>query len=175
MGFRFERLLVWPKALEFVDNVVSTSLKWPVALQSSLGDQVRRAGVSIITNIAEASGKRTGVSRRSFYDHARGSTYEVIGVMALTKKRQLINDTSYQAFYQAGDEIAAMLWGLMEAEVRGENMRGEKGGDRGEKWEERKGYRLGEELAEYNAEFEDDYEEQWEIEKGSKGQDLDGN
>jgi four helix bundle protein len=51
--------------------------------------QVRRAAVSIITNITEASGKRTGGSRRLFYDHARGSVYEVIGIMTLAKNVNL--------------------------------------------------------------------------------------
>jgi four helix bundle protein len=115
MGFRFERLKVWPKALDFADRAISESLKWPRAMQSSLGDQVQRAAVSVITNIAEASGKRTGGSSRSFFDHAKGSTYEVIGVMTLARKRGLIDDATYSALYSEGDEIAAMLWGLMQA------------------------------------------------------------
>ena len=84
------------------------------------GDQVRRAAVSVVTNIAEASGKRTGKSRRLFFDHARGSTYEVIGIMCLARKRGLLDETAYCDFYKAGNEIAAMLWGLMEAEIRRE-------------------------------------------------------
>jgi four helix bundle protein len=120
MAFRFERLKVWPKALAFADQTIEVSLKWPPTMQSSFGDQVRRAAVSIITNITEASGKRTGGSRRLFYDHAKGSVYEVVGIMTLAKKRELVNDSTYSVFYQAGDEIAAMLWGLMEAEQKRE-------------------------------------------------------
>jgi four helix bundle protein len=141
MGFRFERLKVWPKALDFADRAISESLTWPRAVQSSLGDQVQRAAVSIITNIAEASGKRTGGSRRSFFDHAKGSTYEVIGVMTLARKRGLIDDATYSALYSDGDEIAAMLWGLMQAsvaEVREEyrvesGIRIEENGERGDR------------------------------------------
>jgi len=118
MGFRFERLKVWPKALDFADRVVTESLQWPSTVQSSLGDQVRRTAVSIVANITEASGKRTVGSRRSFYDHAKGSTYEVIGILTLAQKRGLINERAYKSFYQDGDEIAAMLWGLMNAEQR---------------------------------------------------------
>jgi four helix bundle protein len=148
MAFRFERLLVWPKALAFADEVVSVSLKWPALMQSSYGDQTRRAAVSIITNITEASGKRTGGSRRLFYDHARGSTYEMMGIMALAQKRGLINEAIYNAFYQSADEVAAMLWGLMEAETATE--------ERGEKGEERQGYRkFREEQAGYDFDNED--------------------
>jgi four helix bundle protein len=124
MSFRFERLQVWPKALDFADGVVDESLKWPVPMQSSLGDQVRRAAVSVVTNIAESSGKRTGKSRRLFFDHARGSIYEVIGIMSLAYKRGLLDEPVYNSFYQVGDEIAAMLWGLMEAEIRREKGKG---------------------------------------------------
>jgi len=117
MAFRFERLKVWPKAVEFADRVVTISLKWPSALQSSLGDQARRAAVSVLANIAEGSGKRTGKSARSFYDHAKGSVYEAVGVMALARKRNLVAVADYGAIYHQGDEVAAMLWGLMEAAV----------------------------------------------------------
>lgn len=116
--FRFERLKVWPKAVDFTDTVITQSLRWPAGVQSSLRDQTRRAAVSIVANIAEASGKRTGKSRRSFYDHAKGSIYEVIGIMTLAQKRGLIEKISFNDFYHHGDEIAAMLWGLMEAEER---------------------------------------------------------
>jgi four helix bundle protein len=117
MGFRFERLKVWPKALDFADRAISESLKWPRAMQSSLGDQIRRAAVSIAANITEASGKRTGKSARALYDVAKGSVYEVIGIMTLARKRGLVDDTTYRSLYRDGDEIAAMLWGLMQASV----------------------------------------------------------
>jgi four helix bundle protein len=115
MSFRFERLKVWPKALDFSDRVINASTEWPQEVQSSLGDQVRRAAVSIVANIAEGSGKRTGKSSRYFYDTAKGSTYEVLGVMSLARKRELVDKTTYRSFYRDGDEIAAMLWGLMQA------------------------------------------------------------
>ncbi len=118
MAFRYERLQVWPKALDFADRAVSESLRWPETMQSSFGDQVRRAAVSIVANITEGSGKRTARSRRAFYDHAKGSTYEVIGIMALVRKRGFMDNATYAAFYRDGDEVAAMLWGLMEAEMK---------------------------------------------------------
>ena len=129
MGFRFERLKVWPKAVEFVDQVVDISLGWPQALQSSLGDQVRRAGVSVVANIAEASGKRTGKSARFYYDTARGSVYEVIGIMTLVHKRKIMSDKGYKNLYNAGDEICAMLWGLMQASIANDSAQIKETGD----------------------------------------------
>lgn len=115
MPFRFERLKVWPKALDFADRAISLSQHWPEAVQSSLGDQVCRAAVSVVANIAEASGKRTGRSARALYDVAKGSIYEVSGVVALARKRGLVDDAVFEALYRDDDEIAAMLWGLMQA------------------------------------------------------------
>ena len=115
MVFRFERLQVWPKALAFADRALSVSMSWPHAVQSSLGDQVRRAAVSVIANITEASGKRTGKSARALYDVAKGSAYEVIGIMTLANKRKLVDDRTYRELYHAGDEVSAMLWGLMQS------------------------------------------------------------
>ena len=96
------------------------------SVQSSLGDQVRRAAVSIVANIKEASGKRTISSRRSFYDHAKGSTYEAIGILTLAQKRGLISNETNEALYRDGDEIAAMLWGLMSAEQQTQQNREKK-------------------------------------------------
>ncbi len=147
--FRFERLKVWPKALAFADQAITLSIRWPSELQSSLGDQVRRAAVSVIANIAEGCGKRTGKSSRYYYDIAKGSVYEVIGVMALARKRGLVSDADFRALYASGDEVSAMLWGLMQANVaedpseydlRGESSRVESDrgeSDRGESSEER--------------------------------------
>ena len=113
--FRFERLQVWPKALAFADRALSVSMSWPHAVQSSLGDQVRRAVVSVIANITEASGKRTGKSARALYDVAKGSAYEGIGIMTLANKRGLVDNRIYRELYLAGDEVSAMLWGLMQS------------------------------------------------------------
>lgn len=118
MPFRFERLKVWPKAVDFADQVIDLSLRWPGEVQSSLGDQARRAAVSVVANIAEASGKRTGKSARAFYDIAKGSTYEVIGIIALACKRGLVDEATFATVYHNGDEIAAMLWGLMQAVIK---------------------------------------------------------
>jgi four helix bundle protein len=136
MPFRFERLQVWPKVLDFADRAINLSFKWPRGVQSSLGDQARRAAVSVVANIAEASGKRTGKSARALYDVAKASVYEVIGIMALARKRNLVDEPTFAALYRSGDEIAAMLWGLMQAvaEERGRD-RGERG--RGERRVER--------------------------------------
>lgn len=70
MAFRFERLMVWPKALDFADRAIDLSQEWSSTVQSSFGDQVRRSAVSVVANIAEASGKRTGRSARALYDVA---------------------------------------------------------------------------------------------------------
>ena len=52
MPFRFERLKLWPKAVDFADQVIDLSLRWSGELQSSLGDQTRRAAVLVVANIA---------------------------------------------------------------------------------------------------------------------------
>jgi four helix bundle protein len=72
----------------------------------------------VVANIAEASGKRTGESARAFYDIAKGFTYEVIGIIALACKRGLVDEATFATVYHNGDEIAAMLWGLMQAVIK---------------------------------------------------------
>ena len=57
--FDFEKLNVYQRALEFTNKIFDITQKFPKILQYSLGDQFRRATLSICNNIAEGSGKQT--------------------------------------------------------------------------------------------------------------------
>jgi four helix bundle protein len=81
---------------------------------------LRRAALSITNNLAEGSGRRTPASKRTFYDAAKGSTYEVISVLAIALRRKEISPAEFDFFYQAGDEVASIISGLIEATFREE-------------------------------------------------------
>lgn len=115
MSFRFEALNVWPLALEYVDACFILTDRFPQRVQYSIGEQLRRAAVSITANIAEGSGKSTRPSERNFYDIARGSVAETIGVLALAVRRQLISDDHYSRMYHRANLLSSMLLGLIQA------------------------------------------------------------
>lgn len=118
--FKFEKMIAWQKGVELADRAFEVADRWPQRYQFSLGEQLRRAALSVTNNLAEGSGRRTPASRRSFYDIAKGSVYEVISIQAIARRRKEIDPHEYDAFYQSGDELAAIISGLIDATFREE-------------------------------------------------------
>lgn len=71
--FGFEQLDVWRRSLNFANAMFEVADGLPKHYQFSLGDQLRRASLSIPTNIAEGSGRDGGKEQAYFYGVAKGS------------------------------------------------------------------------------------------------------
>lgn len=115
MAFRYESLQVWPLALEYVNACFIVADSLPQNVQFSVGEQLRRAATSIVANIAEGAGKVTSRSERNFYDIARGSVAETIGLLALCHRRSYLSADRHLRMYNRANVISAMLWGLIKA------------------------------------------------------------
>jgi len=75
MGFNFEKLEVYQKSINFVNEVYLTTRNYPKEEMFGLTSQFRRVAVSISLNIAEGSAK-TKKDFSRFVDMARGSIFE---------------------------------------------------------------------------------------------------
>ena len=112
--FKFERLDVWQKSISLYEQVVLLSSPIQQRDQYSLGEQIRRAALSISTNIAEGTGRESPKESRYFYNVAKGSVYEVVSLLHVCKKQHYVEDGHFQNLYLQCDEIASMLSGLMK-------------------------------------------------------------
>ena len=74
----FKDLIVWQKAMELVRTVYALSKAFPADERYALTDQLRRAVVSIPSNIAEGSGRASNADYGHFLSIARGSLYETM-------------------------------------------------------------------------------------------------
>lgn len=110
--FSFEKMLAWQKAIEWADEIMEVADRLPQKHQFSLGEQLRRACLSVPNNLAEGSGRRAPAGQRFFYDVAHGSTYEVVSILTILKRRGQVTSEEFAAFYRRGDELAAMIHGL---------------------------------------------------------------
>lgn len=111
--FRFETLEVWKKSVKLCDLALSLADKLPSKFQFSLGDQLRRSAISISTNIAEGSGRKNKKEANQFYNIAKASCYEVVNLVMIIRKRNLISVDNYRIIYKDAEEICKMLSGLM--------------------------------------------------------------
>lgn len=114
MAFKFERLEVWQLSIDFAHAMVLLANRLPNEYRYSLADQIRRAAISIPTNIAEGAGRETPKNQANFYRIAKGSAYEVVSLLVLTEKFGLISKPDYQEHYNKANKIAAMLNGLIK-------------------------------------------------------------
>ncbi len=112
MGFKFERLEVWRLAIDFADAMFDIADRLPNQYQFSLGEQLRRASLSIPTNIAEGTGRDSGKESMYFYRISKGSAYEVISLLVMLQKRSAISEQEFQTHYQTANKIAAMISNL---------------------------------------------------------------
>ncbi|MFZ0339598.1 MAG: four helix bundle protein [Terracidiphilus sp.] len=77
MGKSFKDLTVWQRAIDLTEAIYELTSDFPDSERFGLTNQLRRASVSIASNIAEGYGRSTRGEYRLFLGHARGSSAEV--------------------------------------------------------------------------------------------------
>ena len=111
--FKFERLEVWKKAVSLYEKIIVLSQTIDKRDQFSLGEQIRKASLSISTNIAEGAGREGEKESRHFFNIAKGSVYEVVSLLYVMRSRGYIAEEEHKALYGQCDEVARMLTGLL--------------------------------------------------------------
>ena len=110
--FNFEKLDVWQKAIAFADFVYSVTRIFPDDERFGLTNQMRRAAVSISSNIAEGSSRSSRSDYARFIELATGSIYEVVSQATISKRQKFLSEESYARVYSACEEQSKMLSGL---------------------------------------------------------------
>ena len=113
--FDFEKLKAYQAALDLVDAAFDICTGLPANLQYSIGDQYRRAALSVTNNIAEGSGKESDKERRRYYSIAMDSARECASMCVVLHRRSVIATTRYMKLRTQIREITNMLVGLMDA------------------------------------------------------------
>ena len=113
--FDFENLDVYRKAKE-LNREILRFLKENKRIDSYIRDQLKRASISIVINIAEGSGKFSKADKRNFYTVARGSVYECVSLLELISEEGQIDKEDFNEFYQKFETISKMLLGLINSQ-----------------------------------------------------------
>jgi len=85
----FQDLTVWQRAMEMTACIYSLTRAFPRDEQYGLVSQLRRASVSVASNIAEGRGRATEGEFRQFLSIAQGSTYEVQTQLLVAKQLKI--------------------------------------------------------------------------------------
>ena len=103
---------MYNKAIELVVHVYALIKKFPREEQFALGDQLRRALISVPSNIAEGMGRVSTKDRAHFVEIAYGSLMEVNCQLEIAMKLGYISIEELSAENKECEEIARMLSGL---------------------------------------------------------------
>jgi four helix bundle protein len=110
--FRFEKLGVWQKAVEYADLIYTTTQTFPVEERFGLTSQLRRSAVSVSSNIAEGSSRSSHTDLARFIEIAYGSLLESISELEIAKRQQFLSDEKFGAAYKKAEDLAKMLSGF---------------------------------------------------------------
>ncbi len=108
MAFDHEKLDVYQLAVEFVSKADELLKELPRG-RGYITDQLHRASLSIVLNIAEGAGKFSPRDKASFYTRARGSAMESAAVLDVCSRLKLINDENLKDNKMILERIVQML------------------------------------------------------------------
>ena len=113
MGDSFKDLVVWQRAVQLSLEIYELTAKFPSSEQFGLTNQLRRASVSVASNIAEGYGKSTKGEYLVFLGHARGSNGEVQTQLVISEGLGFGLESSRRQAQSLSDEVGKMLVVMM--------------------------------------------------------------
>lgn len=111
-AFPFEKLDVWQKAIDFADLVYGLTRGFPADERFGLTSQMRRAAVSVSSNIAEGSSRFSHDDFSRFIEIATGSLFEVVSQSVISRRQGFLSEEDYLTIHRAAEEQGRMLSGL---------------------------------------------------------------
>lgn len=112
LTYSYRKLIVWQKAMQLMELVYAEIRKFPPEEKFALSDQLRRAVISIASNIAEGAGRSTNKDYAHFIAIARGSLYETLSQLESAQRLGYI--TISDEIETVASEIARMLGSMLK-------------------------------------------------------------
>ena len=110
--YRFEKLNVWIEARKLVVSVYQLLKSFPIEERFALCDQLRRAAISVPSNIAEGCGRISVKDQIHFMEIAYGSLMEVYTQMQLAVDLGYITESDFQPLRRQISAVAKLLSGF---------------------------------------------------------------
>ena len=110
--FFYRKLSVYQKAMDLVVEIYKLLKKFPLEERYALCDQIRRASISIPSNIAEGMGRFSDKEKIHFLEISNGSLMETMCQLEIAKQLGYLSQEDYQRVEADITEIACMLSSL---------------------------------------------------------------
>jgi four helix bundle protein len=114
MARSYRELEVWKRAIQLSVAIYKVTRDFPREEIYGLTSQLRRAGVSVASNIAEGYGRSSKGEFRSFLGMARGSALEVQTQLVIARELGMGESAKIAVAEKLADETGKMLWAMRE-------------------------------------------------------------
>src|SRR5271165_4217955 len=111
----YRELIAWQKAMDFTAEVYRATRSFPKDELYGVTSQLRRASVSIPSNIAEGQGRQSTGEFRQFLGHARGSLLETETQILLSERLEYLDRGTAENLLGQAAEVGRILNGLMNS------------------------------------------------------------
>lgn len=105
----YKDLIVWQKSIELVKEIFRLTSMFPKEETYGIISQMRRAAVSIPSNIAEGSGRRFSNEWKQFYSFAYGSTLELETQLIISRDLEMGAQEQFGKSFNLIEEVSKMI------------------------------------------------------------------
>ena len=116
--FYFEKLEVWQASKDLVRRIYQLTSKFSATDGFSLGDQMRRAAMSVCANISEGSARNTGKDKAHFTNLAYSSLMELYSFILICNDLEKLGNEDLNLLRTTIHKIANQLNSLRKAQVK---------------------------------------------------------
>ncbi|MTI23010.1 four helix bundle protein [Fulvivirga sp. RKSG066] len=109
MSFKFEKLIIWQKAMDYGEEMHHLALSFPKDEVYNLSSQLRRAADSIALNIAEGSTGQSNPEFRKFMGYSIRSLTEVVTCLHKARRRNYLKEDQFSNFYNDAFNLMNMM------------------------------------------------------------------
>ena len=115
MAKYYKDLIAWQKAMDLVEMVYRLTDRFPYAERNRLADQLRRAAISVPSNIAEGQARYSPKDFSRFLRTARASLAEIETQLLIARRLEFISAEKSAEVLRNVDEVSRILSGLLAA------------------------------------------------------------
>jgi len=115
--FSFEKLNIWIDSKELIKTIYSVTKTFPNEEKFGLTNQLRRASVSIASNLAEGTSRQTNKDKAHFTTIAFSSIMEVLNQVIIARELNFIKENNYLIIRTEIEKISNKLNALRKAQL----------------------------------------------------------
>ncbi|MCX6354901.1 MAG: four helix bundle protein [Candidatus Aureabacteria bacterium] len=111
-----KKMQIWQNVMDFIQELYSITARFPREEIYGLISQMRRAAISIASNIAEGCARKSNQEKMQFFIIARGSLSELDAQLEISRRLQFVSQEEYDTQSEKLDVISRMLQGLIDSQ-----------------------------------------------------------